>query len=484
MRCPRCGAVSGVRSDARGAFPTERSGVRGASRCPPCAPLPGAALGPGSAAAAAPAAAADVAPFGCHPVANAAAALRLPAAPLTGPSPSSAPSDLSAPSLSSALRPPRRLPPSLHAPPVPLPRPLSSGAGKSCEFLQWWREWRGGGRVAHPWFWGLQGLGFPRPRRQVKPSVCGLAKAGSSGRRGHACLKRPERGQPPAALGTWSSGPGGCESGKHKAALDNCSSAFKYCDSELLSKREHSDASDIEENLCNYPAVLTPLREVVLDHRQALPSNKIPCYHSPKAEWRYKAAMSVSNFRTKKWRRVALRPQDRYAVIRLPWGSGSKSSIGIKSLNMYKNLNPFHLWPRSSISTGEMTCQRRISELSLQRSPVVSEFQAQMLSGSSMIIRNKSFSRSNSAFSYSQNNTKMSISRLQLRNKDWSSEQRQQYEINGWELTLQQALLLSCHSSMRLNVGQLTPPVMKILQQAVTFKVLEQDSYQDWSWLI
>ncbi|XP_027738735.1 uncharacterized protein LOC114057102 [Empidonax traillii] len=238
---------------------------------------------------------------------RAGSAARAPSA-LTGPSGPSARSPSAAP------RPPRRLPPSFHTPPVPLPPPLSSSVGKSCEFFQWWRGWRWGGlRVAHPWCWGLQGLGSPRPRRQVKPSVCGLAKAGSSGRRGHACLKRLERGQPPAALGTWSSGPGGCESGKHKAAVDNCSSAFKYCDSELLSKREHFDASDIEENLCNYPAALTLLREVVLDHRNGLPSNKIPCYHCPKAEWRYKAAVSVSNFRAKKRGGVALRPQHRYA---------------------------------------------------------------------------------------------------------------------------------------------------------------------------
>ncbi|XP_064927310.1 uncharacterized protein LOC135580042 isoform X3 [Columba livia] len=80
-----------------------------------------------------------------------------------------------------------------------------------------------------------------------------LAQAASSGRRGHACLK------PPATLGTWSTGPGGCESGKCKAVLDSCSCAFKYCDSELRSKREHSNANDIEQKRCNYPAVLIPL---------------------------------------------------------------------------------------------------------------------------------------------------------------------------------------------------------------------------------
>lgn len=80
-----------------------------------------------------------------------------------------------------------------------------------------------------------------------------------------------------------------------------------------------------------------------------------------------------------------------------------------------------------------------------------------------------------------KNYIKMSISGLQLHNKEWSTKQWQQYEINRWKLTLNQLLLLSCYSSMRLNVGQLTLPVMKILQQAVTFKVLEQDSYQDWS---
>lgn len=40
------------------------------------------------------------------------------------------------------------------------------------------------------------------------------------------------------------------------------------------------------------------------------PSNKIPCYHSPRAECSYKAAMSDSNFCAKKWGRVALTPQD------------------------------------------------------------------------------------------------------------------------------------------------------------------------------
>ncbi|XP_032552592.1 uncharacterized protein LOC116791050 [Chiroxiphia lanceolata] len=320
----RSGAVSGVRSAAR-----ERPRSRAARDPPPVTPPRGLR--------------------GARPLS--------PHGPLTllGPLRPLCPLTLFSPA---AASPPPSLPPSLPSslptPLVPLPRPLSAGAGKSSSGGGSVCVW---GRVAHPWYWGLQGLGSPRPRRQVKPSVCGLAKAGSSGRRGHACLKRPERGQPPAALGTWSSGPGGCESGKHEAALDNCSSTFKCCDSELLSKREHSDASDIEENLCNYPAVLTPLREVILDHREALPSNKILCYHSPKAEWRYKAAMSVNNFCAKKWGRVALRPQDRYAVIRLPCGSGSKSSIGIKSLNMYKNLNPFHLWPRNSISTGGLWCR-------------------------------------------------------------------------------------------------------------------------------
>lgn len=75
----------------------------------------------------------------------------------------------------------------------------------------------------------------------------------------------------------------------------------------------------------------------------------------------------------------------------------------------------------------------------------------------------------------------MSIFGLQLHSKDWTAEQWQQYEINRWKLTLIQGLLLSCNSSMRLNVGQLTLPVIKILLQTVTFKVLEQDSYQDCS---
>lgn len=37
------------------------------------------------------------------------------------------------------------------------------------------------------------------------------------------------------------------------------------------------------------------------------------------------------------------------------------------------------------------------------------------------------------------------------------------------------------HSSKSFNVGWLTLFVMKTLQQADTFKVLQQDSYQDWS---
>lgn len=65
-----------------------------------------------------------------------------------------------------------------------------------------------------------------------------------------------------------------------------------------------------------------------------------------------------------------------------------------------------------------------------------------------------------------------------------TGQQSSDCNMNRWKLTLNQILLLSCHSSMRFNVGQLTLPVMKILQQAVTFKVLEQDSYQDWGWLI
>lgn len=65
-----------------------------------------------------------------------------------------------------------------------------------------------------------------------------------------------------------------------------------------------------------------------------------------------------------------------------------------------------------------------------------------------------------------KNYIKINISGLELHSKDRSTEQWQQYEISRWKLTLSQGLLLSCHSSMRLNVGQLTLPVMKILQQA------------------
>lgn len=51
-----------------------------------------------------------------------------------------------------------------------------------------------------------------------------------------------------------------------------------------------------------------------------LPNNKIPCYHSPRTEWRYKAAMSDSNFCAKKWGGVALKPQDSCTGIRFPYG--------------------------------------------------------------------------------------------------------------------------------------------------------------------
>ncbi|XP_053806501.1 transcription initiation factor TFIID subunit 4-like [Vidua chalybeata] len=132
-----------------------------------------------------------------------------------GPSAPRAPQPLAplSPSRPSAPRSPQPLaplgpaaaspPPSLHAPLVALPHPLGSCLG-ILSFPPVVAVF--GGRVAHSWCWGLQGLGSPGPRRQVKPSVCWVAKAGSSGRRVHACLK-----QPPAALGTWSSGPGGCE---------------------------------------------------------------------------------------------------------------------------------------------------------------------------------------------------------------------------------------------------------------------------------
>ncbi|XP_041886986.1 uncharacterized protein LOC121666003 [Corvus kubaryi] len=101
------------------------------------------------------------------------------------------------PSLPAAASPP----PSLHTPLVVLPPPLGCSAGNpvvlSC----------GGG------VWGacgvflvLRAAGARLSRAQeTGEALCWLAKAGSSGRRGHACLK-----QPPAALGTWSSGPGGC----------------------------------------------------------------------------------------------------------------------------------------------------------------------------------------------------------------------------------------------------------------------------------
>ncbi|XP_077038388.1 uncharacterized protein LOC129123892 [Agelaius phoeniceus] len=128
----------------------------------------------------------------------------------------------SLPSLPSAPRSPhcpqprgRLAPLSLHAPLVALPHPLGSSSGNHVVSSSGGGVW---GRVAHSWCWGFQRLGSPGPRRQLKPSVCWVAKAGSSGRRVHACLK-----QPPAALGTWSSGPGGCGLVKPFSPLENIS---------------------------------------------------------------------------------------------------------------------------------------------------------------------------------------------------------------------------------------------------------------------
>lgn len=52
----------------------------------------------------------------------------------------------------------------------------------------------------------------------------------------------------------------------------------------------------------------------------ALLSNKSPCCHSNRTEWRYEAFMSDSDFCAKKWGRVTLRPQNSCTGIRFPYG--------------------------------------------------------------------------------------------------------------------------------------------------------------------